>query len=133
DIALGALFERPSACAEGAAYALWDLPTGTSGTINAHNPSSARLGGEVPGNEAGNTMAGIGDFNGDGFADFIVGSNNSFDLEAPGDFYLILGTVSGVTSQSLESLTRATGGVNFRCRTGEYWNPVRITGAGDFN
>jgi len=134
DIALGAAFERPDLCAEGAAYALWDLPVANGGTLNAYSQDYGRLGGIISGSAVGIKMTGVGDINGDGYSDFLVGTQpNQSDIIPSGDCYLILGSQAGVTSQSLDTITRSSGGVRIRCQEGVHWYANEISGAGDFN
>jgi len=79
----------------GKAYVLLGGP-GAWGWDTPLQDSDASYLGENAGDEAGYSLDGIGDFDGDGFADVAVGArNNSDNAPAAGKVYVILGRSSG--------------------------------------
>ncbi len=57
--------------------------------------ADATIIGTRPGQVVGDAVAGLGDFNGDGFADYIVGSYHDYDtIDAGGAAYVVLGSAT---------------------------------------
>ena len=105
DIAIGADRADPAGSASGAVY-LWTGPA--SGTISLSD-APAVLEGENLGDHAGAAVAGVGDVDGDGIADILVGAfDTDYGGADAGSAYLATGPFSG--SQSLsESVARFDG------------------------
>ncbi len=75
----------------------------------------------------GNAVSSAGDFNGDGFADVIVGAANHTDA------YIIFGGPSGQTGGDVISLVNAGQGVRINGLLTDLGLGSRVTGVGDFN
>ncbi|MBF0400894.1 MAG: FG-GAP repeat protein [Magnetococcales bacterium] len=101
------------------------------GALNGAN--GFRLDGEVAWDRSGNSVAGIGDFNGDGFDDLLVGSpgGSATGLDA-GTAYVVFGGASFAANVALSALNGANG---FRLdgllAGGELG--YSVSGAGDVN
>jgi hypothetical protein len=100
----------------------------------ADGSAGAHFSGEAPNDLAGMSMAGVGDVNGDGFGDLLIGapSNDSGTLNDNGAAYLVLGGLNGWGLS-----TRLTQGTII-----EYFGEglaggdnagISVAGAGDFN
>ena len=92
DLLVGASTHDAGGSDAGAAYLLLGSTRGYVSLASAH----AKLVGEAMSDQAGSTLAGVGDTDGDGFADFLVGawSQDSNGIDA-GASYLVLGPVTG--------------------------------------
>ena len=89
----------------GAAYLVLGSASPGGGSLS----SAMRYTGEAADDEAGTSVAGAGDVNGDGYADFLVGATgNDAGGSNAGAAYLVLGSASPV-SGSLSSAVRYTG------------------------
>ncbi|MBT3218337.1 MAG: hypothetical protein HN348_04545 [Proteobacteria bacterium] len=87
---------------------------------------STMLTGEVAGDNAGCSISGIGDFNGDGFDDVVVGASQA--ISKAGAAYLVLGNSAGVSSASLWSAQARFSGETAYDRAG-----TSVSAAGDVN
>ncbi len=97
DILVGAYQNEAGGADAGAAYLLWGPVVGSHDLSTA----DAIFVGEEPGDEAGTTVAGAGDIDGDGYDDVLVGSRlNSEVFTNAGASYLVYGPVSGTVDLS---------------------------------
>ncbi len=91
DLIVGARMNDAAATNAGAAYLIYGSAGGPSGTIDL-SAADAKFVGEEAGDEAGISVSGAGDVNGDGFDDLIVGA---FGHGVGGAAYLIYGSSGG--------------------------------------
>jgi hypothetical protein len=108
----------------GVIYVLTGSPSGEQSLADA----SAILSGEAEGDFAGRALSPLGDLNGDGNGDFLVGAKtNDEGGESAGKSYLVLGPVSGTSSLLGVSAGRFTGDV------AESQSGTEVASAGDVN
>jgi len=104
------------------------------GILNGTN--GFRLEGVAPNDFSGNSVAGAGDFNGDGFADLIVGATGADNTGSnSGSAYVVFGKASGFAAAiALGSLGAATGtGFRFDGILGSNQLGNVVASAGDVN
>lgn len=99
-----------------------------SGTIsNASLGSKIKYTGEAAGDLAGTSADALGDMNGDGYTDFVVGASSNDDgVSQGGAAYVVLGSTTP-TSGSLGEQVQYSSAVPFNSAGQE------VSGAGDFN
>ena len=108
----------------GVVYVLTGSPSGELSLAD----SSAILSGEADGDFAGRSLSSMGDLNGDGNDDFLVGAKTSDEGgESAGKSYLILGPVSGTTGLIDVAAGRFVGDV------AESQSGTAVASAGDVN
>jgi len=128
------LLGSPSGHAAGQAYVV----LGTTSPWQAFVPLSsvdASFHGESSGDGAGQTVAGLGDVNGDGFGDLAIGAGSSHaGGEYLGEFYLVFGATSGwAMDTSLAGADASFVGENTRDFLAGFSNGSNLSGAGDVN
>jgi len=94
DVIVGAFQDATNGPAAGAAYVVYG-PT-TAGPIHLGPDADAKLLGELTGDFAAEGFAGVGDLDGDGFDDFVIGAPGRFPpaqpgVPAPGAAYVFYG------------------------------------------
>jgi len=98
DILVGALFaDSPGRMVSGAAYLVYGTTTGFASTISLatlDNPDGLVFNGAAANDFAGGAVAGAGDVNNDGVADFIIGAvgSNGGGLNDSGSSYVVFGS-----------------------------------------
>jgi hypothetical protein len=98
DVIVGAVYESSGGNDAGAAYVVCGPVTGHLGLDSA----TLMLIGEADNDSAGSSVAGVGDTNGDGSADVLVGAKSSnLGGTSSGVAYLVLGPMTGVLDLSL--------------------------------
>ena len=117
----------------GAAYVVFGKAALTGGTFtlaSLNGTNGFRLSGELDHTDTGADVAGIGDFNSDGFDDIVVGSKVA--LPKPGSAsYVVFGGATSAADRPLGTLDGTTG---FKINGGVF--PGRgqhLAGAGDIN
>ena len=90
DVLVGALYEDEAGTSAGAAYLVLGP---VSGALDL-GLADSKFTGEQGGDRLGHSVAGVGDVNGDGFGDILLGAYNEGESEE-GAVYLVLGPVSG--------------------------------------
>ncbi len=125
DFVVGASSEDSAGTNAGAAYLILGSATATSGSLAS---TSAMFTGEAGSDYAGNSVAGVGDFDGDGFDDLGIGAHGNGDggLRA-GAAYVVLGSASPA-SGSLSSFALQFTGEASEDAAGQV-----VSGGGDFN
>lgn len=105
DLLIGANLNDDGGASAGAAY----LVLGSAAPASASLSTAIQYTGETTGNEAGRSVAGAGDVNGDGFADMLIGAPlNGDGGVGAGAAYLVLGSATP-TSASLSTVIQYTG------------------------
>ncbi len=95
DLVIGAPYESSAAHEAGAVYLVLGPATGQISLVDA----TARLTGEADSDNAGISVAGVGDLNADGYADVLIGAyREGIGRTGGGAAYLVLGPVSGDVS-----------------------------------
>jgi uncharacterized repeat protein (TIGR01451 family) len=117
----------------GRAYLVLGRPSGWQTDTNLGNADTATdifaLDGEAEGDDAGTSLAGGGDVNGDGFADYLVGAPyNDENGDRAGKAYLMLG--KGLVLQKFASTDSATPGdritYTMRYTNTNVWNVQQV-------
>lgn len=121
DLLVGAPSNDTAGADAGAAYLVLLRPGLPNNSLTV---IGLRYTGEVAGDQAGTHVAGAGDTNGDGFADFLVGAPFQTSVDS-GAGYLVLGS-AGPASGSLSTASRYNGALNND-------KASQVTGAGDVN
>src|SRR5581483_3782817 len=81
----------------------------------------------------GRSLSGIGDVNGDGFADFMVGAPAVSHGYAIGSAYVLFGAPGGINATvDVDTLTAAQG-FSIDPRTADHNFGIGVGGGGDFN
>jgi hypothetical protein len=114
DVIIGAL---NSSTSKGSVYLYLGSSTGLNSTAAATLTDSLAA-------SFGNSVAGAGDVNGDGYADVVIGA--SYATNKQGKAYVYLGSRTGLSSTSNAILTDSTAATN------DYFG-ISVAGAGDVN
>ena len=106
------------------AFSLSTIAAGTGGFV---------LNGETNGDRSGFSVASAGDFNGDGYADFIIGANWANDIA--GKSYVVFGKAdwSGVSALNLSTIAAGTGGFMLAGEAIGDKSGSSVAAAGDIN
>lgn len=95
DVLVGSRWEDSGGSAAGACYLITGPVTGTSSLSTAQ----AKLIGDTSNQLAGNAMSGMGDLDGDGFGDLVVGAEGDASLGTnTGAVFVLLGPLTGTVS-----------------------------------
>jgi len=95
DILIGAHQNDEGGIVAGQAYLILGKASGWSMDVNLSNANASWYG-ETAGDNAGTSVAGVGDVNGDGYDDIIIGARqNDEGGNLAGQVYLILGNATG--------------------------------------
>jgi hypothetical protein len=118
--------------ASGSAYVVFGKASTSTVDLSSLGEQGFRIDGATSGDEAGISVAGAGDVNGDGYPDVIVGAFNAGNNARPasGSAYVVFGTVSTSTVD-----LAALGGQGFRIDGGNAGDEAgtSVAGAGDMN
>jgi len=138
DMIIGAPYAPATALNSGRAYVVFGTAGGFPASVRLINPGASggpggfRMRGEAEEDQAGRSVSGAGDVNGDGIDDLIIGAIQSED--EPGRAYVVFGSDSGLIDpiQDLSGLDGTTGfelvGENDNDRAG-----FSVSTAGDIN
>ena len=134
DLLVGANLADGGGDASGEAYVVFGKASGFSATINLTDldgTNGFRIDGASAGDNAGQAVSGIGDVNGDGYDDFVVGA---YKGGTGGETYIIFGnsTVGSTGSLELSTLTTSQGFRLDGAASGDYAGRA-VSGAGDLN
>jgi hypothetical protein len=121
DLLVGAPLNDAAAADAGAAYLVLLRPGLPNNSLTV---IGIRYTGEAAGEQAGTSVAGAGDTNGDNYSDFLIGAPFHSTVDN-GAGYLVLGT-AGPAAASLSTAIRYTGALNNDRATA-------VAGAGDVN
>jgi hypothetical protein len=129
DILIGAYGNDQAAFDAGKAYLIFGKPSGWARDVSLSNADASFLG-EAASNWAGSSVAGVGDVNGDGYADILIGAEaNSEAAATAGQAYLFFGKPSGWTRDTPLSNANAS----FLGEAAGNWAGSAVAGAGDVN
>jgi large repetitive protein len=139
DILLGAVFGDPSSRnAAGQSYVVFGKSEGTAVSLLSISAAIGTLGFAINGglaeDVAGRAVSGVGDINGDGLADILIGAPNG-DATAGWDAglsYVVYGKTSN-TAVDLSQLGSSTSGIVMYGQSADDWSGLAISGAGDVN
>lgn len=93
--------------------------------------ASAGFGGEAASFAAGKSVSGVGDVNGDGHDDFIIGAGHYGNVS--GKAYLFLGKASAPNDWFIDDCTINDASASFKSETGNDWVGSSTAGVGDVN
>jgi hypothetical protein len=112
DILIGAWRASPHGSHSGASYVVFGHSGGFGTNIDLstlNGTTGFKLGGVAAGDSVGYSVAGIGDFNGDGYDDVAIGATSSSTSQY-GSIYIVFGKASGFTGNlDLSSLDGSNG------------------------
>ena len=134
DILIGAAGNDAGGTDAGAAYVVFGKQT--DGAVNLTNVSAGtggfRIIGQNAGDSAGQALATVGDLNGDGKAEILVGAmGNDAGGTNAGAAYVVYGKATG-TQVDLDNIAAGTGGFRITGSVGDNAGSA-ITGLGDIN
>jgi hypothetical protein len=133
DILLGARGANGGGSNSGGAYVVFGRAATTDLALATLGAGGVEIMGELAGDFAGTSVAGGGDFNGDGFLDHIIGAtgNDSGGTNA-GAAYIVFGTgEAGVFN--LDDAANAEGGVRIRGAVANDATGTAVKAVGDIN
>jgi hypothetical protein len=129
DMLIGAYGNNEGGADAGAAYLVLGSMAPTGGNLAGNPPlfEPIKYSGETPDDYASQSVAGAGDINGDGYADFLIGApRHDNGGDNAGAAYLVLGSATP-TSGSLSSVIQYTG------EAADSGAGQAVAGAGDVN
>jgi len=129
DMLMGAPTNGEPSSNAGQVYLILGKPTGWANGVGIAN-AAASFWGENPNDHAGESVAGVGDVNGDGYDDFIIGAPyNDFASSDAGQVYLFFGRPTGWAMDT--SLSQAN--ASFLGEAGGDGAGNSVAGVGDVN
>ncbi|MEA3209164.1 MAG: hypothetical protein QOE70_2221 [Chthoniobacter sp.] len=137
DLIIGAQTAAGSGTYSGAAFVVFGKPGGFAGGLDLgalDGTNGFRIIGTAQSFSVGRSVGAAGDFNGDGFADVIVGASSSFDGGAyAGSAYVIFGKASGFGSTFDAATLNGTNGFRFTGEAANQFVGEQVGLAGDLN
>ncbi|GAB6141325.1 hypothetical protein JCM14076_20540 [Methylosoma difficile] len=135
DILVGAAGNDAGGVDAGAAYVVWGKAA--DGAVNLSNVATGtggfRIMGQNAGDGAGQALAKLGDVNGDGLADILVGAmGNDAGGSNAGAAYVVFGKSTG-TGVDLDNVALGTGGFRITGSAANENAGAAVTGLGDVN
>lgn len=133
DILIGARGSNGGGSNSGGAYVVFGRADTTDLALATLGAGGVEIMGEASGDFAGTSVSGGGDFNGDGFLDYIIGAtgNDSGGTNA-GAAYIVFGTgAAGVFN--LDDAANADGGVRIRGAAANDATGTAVKAVGDIN
>jgi hypothetical protein len=111
DLLVGANASDAGGINSGAAYVVFGKADGSAVNLDnvALGSGGFKIVGEIAGDEAGRSVAGLGDVNGDGCADLLVGAMNNAGGLGSGAAYVVFGKTDG-SAVNLDDVALGTGG-----------------------
>jgi hypothetical protein len=137
DLIIGAIFSSPNGDRSGRAYVVFGASGGFTSPLELSSLDGANgfmLNGEAEGDEAGESVAGAGDINGDGIDDLIIGSSLADGSgDRSGRAYVVFG--SGDPFPGIIELSSLDGVSGFKIdgEAATDYAGVAVAGAGDIN
>ena len=134
DIIIGAFGAKPHGDRSGASYVVFGKAGGFASNVELSALDGAdgfRINGEAARDSAGGSVSSAGDFNGDGFADLIVGAAGA-DSGA-GASYVVFGKAGGFASSLELSALDGTNGFQINGEAANDVSGFAVSGAGDIN
>ena len=135
DFLVGANLEGSGGSQAGAAYVFFGTTSGVS-SVNlddvAGGTGGFKITGEAAGDRSGYALDAIGDVNGDGIDDFIVGAEENGAADA-GAAYVIFGSTSSGSAINLDDVALGTGGFKITGENGFDYAGHSAASAGDVN
>ena len=137
DVIVSSQFARVGGVASGAAYVVFGTDQGYAAELNVSTLDGGngfRIAGAAQGAQAGFSVSGIGDFNGDGYDDVIVGAPGAKTGElVAGQSYVVFGKASGfAASLDLSTLGGSDGFKLSGVANGDD-SGYQVSAAGDVN
>ena len=137
DLIVGAANAGPNGSSSGASYVVFGKASGFTANLNLstlNGSNGFKLSGAAAGDSAGFSVASAGDFNGDGFADLIVGAHGA-SLTAPnsGASYVVFGKASGFAASIDLSSLNGSDGLALWGEAAYDWSGWSVSSAGDVN
>ena len=136
DVIVGAYLANAGPDHRGAAYVIFGKETGfpVQLPLAALDGSNGfKLTGEANSDEAGKSVSGVGDFNGDGIDDLLIGAYGANAGSYNGAAYVVFGKVGGFAANTnLSSLNGVNGFKLFGAAAGDQTG-ISVSGAGDVN
>ncbi|MBN1667388.1 MAG: FG-GAP repeat protein [Anaerolineales bacterium] len=122
DFVIGAPHSKRGGPRSGTAYLIFGKPEADWGRAYPLSLADAIYIGKEDVGSAGYDMGPIGDFNGDGIDDFLIGAFGGRADIAPGDSYIMLGRVAPLPAGFISDRTEGNTRSWYRF-SGEYWEP----------
>jgi hypothetical protein len=137
DLIVGAPRAQPHGAYSGASYVVFGKASGFSSNVDLSSLNGSdgfTLNGIASGDRTGNAVASAGDFNGDGFADLIVGAyTRRAHGNQSGASYIVFGKSSGFSASLELSSLNGTAGFRLSGVTTGDMSGSSVSSAGDVN
>ena len=129
DVIIGAWGNDDAGADNGKTYLIFGKATGWSRDVSLYSANASFLG-EYAHDEAGTSVAGLGDFNGDGYDDIAIGAQkNDESAYGAGQTYLIFGK----SSNWLNNVSLSTVDASFLGESLDDYSGYSVARAGDIN
>ncbi|MEO5369089.1 MAG: Ig-like domain-containing protein [Magnetococcus sp. DMHC-1] len=137
DLLIGAYAADSGGNLSGTSYVVFGQASGWTSQISLtslNGTNGFRLNGAAPGDKSGWSVGSAGDFNGDGYADLVIGApvadTNGTDS---GAIYVVYGKSSGFAAQIDLSALDGHAGLRLDGAAPGHWSGWSVSGAGDVN